>query len=176
MGKIITVTAFDGTHLIRASYESVTGDIDYEVAQADGQGIAVEGFVPVDEISAEAHETLLRGILNGEVELDRVQLESLNSREAIIRAAEHLEQHPELYNFFETQVPRHPTDKACALGRVGWFLGMRGATYVDVAQRLGIGWNVADQVDSALGYDFEAQESRWRQAAPVAEWLRSLVK
>lgn len=74
MGKILSITAFDGTHLIKASYQSVTGEVDYEVAQANAQGIAVEGFVPVDEISNEAHETLLRSIFMGEVRLDSVEL------------------------------------------------------------------------------------------------------
>lgn len=46
----------------------------------------------------------------------------MNTRQAILAAADHISGRPDLYNFGSGYVPVAPTDCACALARIGAFL------------------------------------------------------
>lgn len=178
MGKITSVKVFDGTHLIKATLQD--GELDYEVAQADAEGKPTEPFQPYAHIEVEAHETLLRALLSGEAQVDIAELVKLSlfPREAaaILDAAEHIEKHPELYNFFADTVPSNEGERACAFGRIGYFLQMSGESYAAVAKRLNMDQDAAHQIDKYFRAK-NPNESRntWRSAKLVAEWLRSLV-
>lgn len=62
----------------------------------------------------------------------------MNISEALNAAADHIEQHPEKYNFREGYVPSDPGYQACMLGRLGLIAGgVRRLTNVtEVAQRI----------------------------------------
>jgi len=60
----------------------------------------------------------------------------MNISEALCAAADHIEQHPEKYDFRESYIPP-PGFCACMLGRLGLIAGVRYGTNVDdIARRI----------------------------------------
>lgn len=71
------------------------------------------------------------------------------AREAILKAAAHIEQHPESYDFMRTRTPA-VGDSACLLGWIGHFMGMGDYVPIgNVAEALGF------KVTLALDHCFE---------------------
>lgn len=65
----------------------------------------------------------------------------MNIREAILRAADHIERNPGEFDFQRTYTPSAPGcgTPGCALGWIGCFLGLKSdASTVDVAVAMGI--------------------------------------
>lgn len=61
-------------------------------------------------------------------------------REAILRAAEQIEKHPDTFNFYAGNIPREtsgPLGVGCALAWVGHYAGMSGS-YDEVAREMGV--------------------------------------
>jgi hypothetical protein len=50
------------------------------------------------------------------------------AREAILKAADHIEKHPELYDFFKHDIPADG-QRGCLLGWIGRFAGMPAEVY-----------------------------------------------
>lgn len=65
----------------------------------------------------------------------------MDVRNAILNTADLIERHPEKYNFESGLVPSSigQLAPACTLAWIGHFLGMQGATYHDVPDRM-YGW------------------------------------
>jgi hypothetical protein len=61
----------------------------------------------------------------------------MNIRDAILKAADHIERHPSEFNFIIPSIPAGPGcgSPGCALGWIGSFAGMRGH-YTDVAGKI----------------------------------------
>jgi hypothetical protein len=55
----------------------------------------------------------------------------MNVREAILRAADHIERQPEDYDFGVATVPTLPGAKGCALGWIGHYMGLEGYSYTE---------------------------------------------
>src|SRR5438552_2834077 len=47
----------------------------------------------------------------------------MNTYQAILRAADHIQRHPQLFDFERTRVPRNCHTPGCALGWIGFFAG-----------------------------------------------------
>ena len=62
----------------------------------------------------------------------------MNIRQAILRAADHIESHPELYEFHRNEVPACGTP-GCMLGWIGYFLGVKGSVVYAVCPAMGLG-------------------------------------
>lgn len=62
----------------------------------------------------------------------------MNVRQAILNAADHIEQRPRDFDFMRCAVPADCGTPGCALGWIGHFLGMGGADFKDVNARLGL--------------------------------------
>lgn len=48
----------------------------------------------------------------------------MDRKQAVLAAADHIEQHPETYNFMLFDRPKSETDKSCILGWIGFYLGL----------------------------------------------------
>ena len=60
------------------------------------------------------------------------------AREAILKAAAHIEQYPESYDFMRVCTPG-PGERACLIGWIGHFMGMPQWTHIDkVAHTIGL--------------------------------------
>jgi hypothetical protein len=62
----------------------------------------------------------------------------MNIRQAILKAADHIEQNPHLYEFYQNEVPECGTP-GCMLGWIGHFLGVRGSVGYQVCPAMGLG-------------------------------------
>jgi hypothetical protein len=60
----------------------------------------------------------------------------MNVYEAILKAADHIETNPKLFNYSENRIPDCGTP-GCALGWIGHFLGLKG-DYETVLQQMGL--------------------------------------
>lgn len=100
----------------------------------------------------------------------------MNNYEAILAAAAHIELHPETYEFWNNDVPRACEDNACALGWIGYFLGLepRTSAQYEVANlRLGIDpAKFYSTMDGLLSLDL-LSEPGWRRSPSLcAKGLR----
>lgn len=68
----------------------------------------------------------------------------MNIRDAILKAADHIEGSPRLFNFGKCATPHDCGTPGCALGWIGFFAGKQfhGAIVCDVAASIGIPGNV----------------------------------
>lgn len=48
----------------------------------------------------------------------------MTNYEAMLAAADHIERHPDSFNFFKIRIPTHLNMKGCALGWIGHFTGV----------------------------------------------------
>lgn len=53
-------------------------------------------------------------------------------RDAILKAADHIEAHPEAFHFMETRVPHVCGTAGCALGWIGFFAGLNAHSVGEV--------------------------------------------
>lgn len=51
--------------------------------------------------------------------------------DAITSAADHIERHPQSYDFHNPLIPTNPGDTSCLLGWIGYFAGERPGVYCD---------------------------------------------
>lgn len=68
----------------------------------------------------------------------------MNIDEAINKAADHIEQHPNLYDFSQGAVPYLPEHRACMLARIGQMAGMVRGINCDVVSRQILGMEASD--------------------------------
>lgn len=110
----------------------------------------------------------------------------MNIFDAIMRAADQIEWHPELWDYDCVDVPTCDGG-GCALGRIGYFLGIRGHVE-NVAEAMGLfhptypEWEFYNRIQAIVGEpSIEEMWPRWADDhrfllanAPVAEIARAL--
>jgi hypothetical protein len=62
----------------------------------------------------------------------------MNIRQAVLKAADHIERNPHLYEFYRNEVPECGTP-GCMLGWIGHFLGVKGSVGYEVCPAMGLG-------------------------------------
>lgn len=73
-------------------------------------------------------------------------------RHAFLEAADHIEQHPEFFDFMVIGVPHDCGTPGCALGWVGFFGKLRARTHSEVADFIGTRtFDFYDRMDSYVG-------------------------
>ena len=77
----------------------------------------------------------------------------LTFKQAVIKAADFIEQHPDRLQFSETRVPLDETGRACQLGWVEFFMGMRPGKLVGMHRGSPMGllqfFQAMDRLDSS---------------------------
>lgn len=110
----------------------------------------------------------------------------MNFYRAIMMAADHIEQHPESWNYFRCTVPSCGTE-GCALGWIGYFAGMSGEIS-GVAKAMGLShpkyreWQFYDRIQeivgapslSEIGWGFGVDEQFFLRTASTPEIARVL--
>jgi hypothetical protein len=104
-----------------------------------------------------------------------------NIYDAIMKAADHIERNPELFQFHRIYVPECGTP-ACALGWIGFFVGSKDATRIATDGLTNVGY-VAETAlkihDAGVFYAFMQENAglRWqRNAAECAAGMRLFAK
>lgn len=77
---------------------------------------------------------------------------------AILKAADHIEKEPHLYNFYCNRVPDCGTP-GCMLGWIGHFMGLTGSVYNDVAPVVGLSRRCLVTFDMGAQYNELPMES-----------------
>ena len=92
----------------------------------------------------------------------------MNIHTAIMLAADHIERHPEFFNFRQVSIPGDCRTPGCALGWIGFFYGADRLKFNDewqnvlvVSQQL-FGINHHDHCDHPFYQRLDAFEPQWR--------------
>lgn len=76
-------------------------------------------------------------------------------RDAILKAADHIESHPETFHFMATDIPHACDSPGCALGWVGFFAGIDANRVGQVADAMSINTcDFYDQMDKYAGREW----------------------
>lgn len=78
----------------------------------------------------------------------------MNTREAILRAADHLAENPKRLDFSRVRMPQDPNDTGCVLGWIGYFMGAQ-PTMIDGLPYYLTRYNSLGSIERKLGWRYE---------------------
>ncbi len=99
---------------------------------------------------------------------------SVTLRQAILSAADHIESHPETFDFPETCVPHDCGSPGCALGWIAFAVGRRSGSCHTAVEDIGLGVDHFYETMNALNSQFEQRTgdcSNWMDEATLCATL-----